>query len=380
MTNRKNLPKTALPRVYFIDKEIASGKFPNTKTLAKTYETGTATISRDIEFMRDRLDAPIEYDYFHKGYYYTEKTFRLPAAFTSADDMLALGMAKTLLSLYKNTPIYEAARQLVDAVTAPLEDPGKARWYENRIVVPPIPSVQFPPEVWQTITEALRGNRVLSFEYRSSWYTGFEARRVRPYQLLFDNGAWHLYGYAEERRGMRMFSLPRIRKISLSDKTFTLPGGYDSQRGYIPRPLGRNKGYVPESNTSKEQPYPGRSAAGLVDFRTKTEGSYFGAYSSERKQRYRINFYGESALRIRERQWAADQRIDEIPGRGKGRNREAPPEGVTLSFTSAQYGKVLELVLASGRDALPLEPPELVEDWLANVRDMARRARIITQK
>ncbi|AEF86029.1 conserved hypothetical protein [Treponema primitia ZAS-2] len=339
MANRKNLPKTALPRIYFIDKEIASGKYPNTKALAKLYETGTATISRDIEFMRDRLGAPIEYDYFHKGYYYTEKTFRLPAAFTSADDMLALGMAKTLLSLYQNTPIYEAARQLVDAITAPLEDPGKTRWYEDRIVVPPIPSVQFSPELWQTITEALGENRILNFEYRSSWYTAFETRRVRPYQLLFDNGSWYLYGYAEERRGMRMFSLPRIRKISLSDKTFTLPTGYD--------------------------------------FRTKTEGSYFGAYSNERKQRYCINFYGEAALRIQERQWAADQRIDEIPSRGKGRNRKAPPEGVTLSFTSAQYGKVLELVLASGRDALPLEPPELVEDWLANVGDMARRARII---
>jgi predicted DNA-binding transcriptional regulator YafY len=327
MTNRKNLPKTALPRIYFIDKEISAGKYPNTRTLARKYETGTATISRDIEFMRDRLGAPIEYDYFHKGYYYTEKTFRLPAAFTSAEDMLALGMAKTLLSLYQNTPIYEAARQLVEAITAPLDDPQNAQWYEDRIVVPSVPSVRFSFEVWQPIIEALGGNRVLSFEYRSSWYTGFEARRVRPYQLLFDNGSWYLYGYAEERHGMRMFSLSRIRKIILLENTFTLPSGYD--------------------------------------IRTKNGGSYFGAYSSGKKQRFRINFYGEAALRIQERQWAADQRIEESA------------EGVTITFTSAQYGKVLELVLSSGRDALPLEPPELVDDWLGNVRHMAKRARII---
>jgi len=77
MKDRKSIPKTALPRIYFIDREIASGKYPNTRTLAKVYETSIPTISRDIEFMRNMLSAPIEYDYTHKGYYYTEKTFRL---------------------------------------------------------------------------------------------------------------------------------------------------------------------------------------------------------------------------------------------------------------------------------------------------------------
>ena len=35
-------------------------------------ETGasTATISRDIEFLRTRFNAPIEYDAFENGYYY----------------------------------------------------------------------------------------------------------------------------------------------------------------------------------------------------------------------------------------------------------------------------------------------------------------------
>jgi hypothetical protein len=50
---------------------------------------------------------------------------------------------------------------------------------------------------------------------------------------------------------------------------------------------------------------------------------------------------------------------------------------VILSFTSAQYGKVLELVLANGRDALPLEPAELVRDWQENIRDMQKRGRSV---
>jgi predicted DNA-binding transcriptional regulator YafY len=91
MNTRKELPKTALPRIYCIDRQIASGAYPNTRELAETYETSEATISRDIEFMRNMLNAPIAYSREHNGYYYAEKTFRLSAGYATAEEMLALG-------------------------------------------------------------------------------------------------------------------------------------------------------------------------------------------------------------------------------------------------------------------------------------------------
>jgi hypothetical protein len=69
MRTRKELPRTALPRIYFIDRQIASLSYPNTRILAETYETSEATISRDIEFMRTMLNAPIVFDHAHNGYY-----------------------------------------------------------------------------------------------------------------------------------------------------------------------------------------------------------------------------------------------------------------------------------------------------------------------
>jgi predicted DNA-binding transcriptional regulator YafY len=327
MKDQHTLTRATLPRIYFIDKEIASGNYPNTKTLARDYETSIPTISRDIEFMRDMLDAPIEYDHQHRGYYYTKATFRLPAAFYSAQDLLALGMAKTLLSLYQNTPIHDAASHLLESITAPLADRSNPAWYEERIVVPPVPSVTVAPELWHTISDALRENRILTFEYRSTWYEGYLPRRVRPWQLLFDNGSWYLYAWSEERSGPRMFSLTRMRKAALLDDTFTLPKDYD--------------------------------------VRARNDGSYFGVYSSEKKQRFRIAFYGDAAMRIQERRWAADQVIEENT------------DGIVISFTSSQYGKVLELVLANGGDALPQEPVELVEEWRRNLKGMVKREKML---
>jgi predicted DNA-binding transcriptional regulator YafY len=61
METRKHLPRAVLSRIYFIDREIAAGKYPNVHDLAGEYEVGTATIYRDIEYMRYILNAPIEY-------------------------------------------------------------------------------------------------------------------------------------------------------------------------------------------------------------------------------------------------------------------------------------------------------------------------------
>jgi predicted DNA-binding transcriptional regulator YafY len=67
MKTRKYLPRADMPRIYFIDRKIASGRCPNTSSLAREYETSTSTISRDIEYMRTRLGAPIEYDAVKRG-------------------------------------------------------------------------------------------------------------------------------------------------------------------------------------------------------------------------------------------------------------------------------------------------------------------------
>lgn len=66
-----------LERLCIIHHAIKSGKYPNTEDLRRLCserlsigKLGTSTISRDIEFLRDRFGAPLEYDYVKKGYHY----------------------------------------------------------------------------------------------------------------------------------------------------------------------------------------------------------------------------------------------------------------------------------------------------------------------
>ena len=45
-----------------IHQALQAGGFPNASKLAREIEVSTKTIHRDIEFMRDRLNLPIEFD------------------------------------------------------------------------------------------------------------------------------------------------------------------------------------------------------------------------------------------------------------------------------------------------------------------------------
>ncbi|WP_232616737.1 helix-turn-helix transcriptional regulator [Treponema primitia] len=314
-----------MARIYSIERQIASGSYPNVNDLAEKYGCGTATIYRDIEYMRDRLNAPIEYDAKERGWYFSEKGFRLPARYAASNDMLALGMAKSLLELYKNTPLYESAKHLIEDITAPLSNDDipeteKSAWYEKRIIVPSVASAPVKPEIWEVITTGLRDNRVITFDYKGHWDAEYNTRLVRPYQLLFDTGIWYLYGYSEEREATRLFSLQRMKNASLTNETFKLPQDFD--------------------------------------YNAKNNNSHFGIFEGK-KQNYRIQFSNDVLPAIEERQWAEDQKIE-----------DTGDECFILSFSSTQFDKVLSWVLSFGCNAAPIEPAQLVASWERHITEL----------
>ena len=320
--SRVSLPKTALPRIYRIDAAIASGKHPNSEDLARMCETSISTISRDIEFMKDQLFAPIGYDPLNRGYFYTQKTYRLPAGFTGADDLLALGMAKSILSLYRETPLFEASSQLLESIIAPIASDGNKDWFENRIIVPKIASAKVSPAIWEILIAGLKANRVITFDYLGTRDAEYKKRRVRPYQLLFDSGVWYLYGFAEERKDIRIFSLSRMKNAVLTKDGFSLP-----------------------------QKFSYNDSAG---------DSYFGVFIGQEKYQFSVDFYREAVIYVTERQWAADQKITDCEN------------GVTIEFSSTQYDKVLKWVLSCGCCAVPQKPKKLVDDWKWHIQEMRK--------
>ncbi|HEY3314964.1 MAG TPA: HTH domain-containing protein, partial [Bacillota bacterium] len=75
--SRLPVDRAAALRMMEILREIGRGGYPSAKRLAEQFEVSLRTIKRDIEGLRDRLRAPIDYDHIRRGYFYREK-YKLP--------------------------------------------------------------------------------------------------------------------------------------------------------------------------------------------------------------------------------------------------------------------------------------------------------------
>lgn len=308
-----------LERISYIHRKIKSGCFPNTRGLAEELESGTATISRDLEYMRCRMNAPIEYDHFHKGFCYTENFEPDFQNHFSQKELQTLLSAKILLSRYKNTPVYQEAAEMIDLLTSASAN-GKNSELLKRIAVAPTEEVSVDGNLWNLIQDSLSKNLVIQFDYEDRWGRKTEKRKLCPYQLVLEDDVCYLFGFDKLRNAERIFSLSRIKNAVLTDESFELPDDFE--------------------------------------FESRTGDSKFGAFFSGKKEHYVIDFFDETRKIVKERKWAENQKITENDW------------ATRLEFDSTQSLKIKFWVLSNGANARPWKPDWLAQDWVRNVQEM----------
>lgn len=95
-------------RFLWFHNQTKAKKYPNSCQLAENFEMSKRTGQRDIEFFRDRFNAPLEYDYSRRGYHYTNDSYELPALWISESNILALSLAVRLASTAVSPSIFQS--------------------------------------------------------------------------------------------------------------------------------------------------------------------------------------------------------------------------------------------------------------------------------
>lgn len=302
-------------RLLFIDRRIKEGSYPNCVKLGEEWEVSGKTIQRDIDYLRDELEAPIGYDVLKRGYFYTESDFSLPAIHVSESDLFSVCVAERVLSQYRNTPLFEKISSVFQRIRDSLPDKTNVdpAWLNERILMFPEPATRLNPAIWDTLAKAIRDNRRIRLIHASPRKKGEKVaeRTVDPYYLVSYRGEWYLSSFCHHRQSIRTFGVSRIAKATILDETFTMPADMTAQRMF---------------------------------------GDQFGIVWKDKFQKVRIQFSPEVAPYIRERQWNPTQHLQE--------RRDG---GVVLEFTTNHVNEVKDWVLSWGGGAKALAPEMLVE-------------------
>ena len=168
-----------------IHQAIQSANYPNATKLASELEVSTKSVHRDIEFMRDRLGLPIEYDSSRFGYYYTEEVSSFPTFQITEGEIFALVVAEKALQQYRGTnfekPLISAIKKmeqvLPDTISLNLADVEQTFSFRTR--AEPILNL----EIFDALAKATAQRRQVELHYRKAGRQQIERRLVDPYHL-----------------------------------------------------------------------------------------------------------------------------------------------------------------------------------------------------
>ena len=155
-TPERTLNKKMLEPLIIIHNAIKARMYPDVPKLQKLYceqtgysKVGEATIYRDINTLRTYFHAPLGFDRDKDGYYYIDSKWDFALNNISPDDVFYLSAAKTLLSGFEGSPIYNSISEVINFVTD-TQGVGKSSLLD-RIAVPPTPKVNIDEQVWKKI-------------------------------------------------------------------------------------------------------------------------------------------------------------------------------------------------------------------------------------
>jgi predicted DNA-binding transcriptional regulator YafY len=213
-----------LERFYAIDQMLQQhAVVPRAQILARL-EISPATFKRDLEYMRDRFNAPVIWDRELGGYRYdrasaTGRKFELPGLWFDAREALALATMRHLLASLDPGgligPQLAPLHARLDAILG--GDAASSAEIERRIRIIPLASRALTLEHFSTVGAALVGRKRLHITYHARGSDETTERDVSPQRLVHYRDNWYLDAWCHLRKGLRSFAVDSIRKAALLD-------------------------------------------------------------------------------------------------------------------------------------------------------------------
>jgi len=223
---------TRLERILYIDALIEDTRYPSVKTFTEHFEVSERTILNDIQFLKDRLNAPIQYSRFHGGYLYSDLTWRLSTFHVTEGDLLAFFLGVELAHRYLGTSFEKPLRDAIQHLTNML--PAKVQVsiseLSSHYSVRSGATAQTAPETLLALQKAIQDRHPVDMVYFTAQRGQETQRVVYPYHLFNMHGEWYLIAYDSFRQGVRQFALPRIRSSPvLTNKSFEIDPAFSAE-------------------------------------------------------------------------------------------------------------------------------------------------------
>lgn len=315
-----------LERLLEIDSLIRNNTRSTNKNIAEALEVSERTVRSDLAFLRDRLNAPLEFSR-SKGHHYTDAEWRLPSISLSQGELFALTLGARMLQAYAGSAYINDLRSAILRLSERLPE---QTWIDlqqvadERIIFTAGAETYLDPQIWGRLVEACHNSRQVKIHYYTASRNANSDRVIDPYLLHIYRGTNpYLIGFCHQRQAMRWFRVDRIRELELLTSKFVRNPTFNAQE-HLEK--------IFQSEVGSGNPIP-----------------------------VKIWFDALTAPYVRERRWHATQKIE-----------EHSDGSITLQMTVTGLNDLKRWVLGYGKGAVVKEPIELVALVKGEVEEMSK--------
>jgi len=218
------MSKVSIERITKIVRLIRRHGAVSMATFIAELEVSQASVKRDLDFLRDRLGCPLEWDRSRRGWVVRDELancghFELPGVWFNASEVFAL---LTMLHLVEGVQ-----PGLLEEHVGPLKSRLRSLLAEGTKTAKPIERklklIHFAPRKveskhFQLIAGALLDGRRLHLRYLNRDRKEYTERTISPQQLVHYRENWMLDAWCHTRNAIRSFALEAIDDVRVMDE------------------------------------------------------------------------------------------------------------------------------------------------------------------
>jgi predicted DNA-binding transcriptional regulator YafY len=216
-------PMDRTERFYQIDRLLTAKNVVSRRQFLDALQVSPATFKRDVEYLRDRFHAPIEWNRELGGYEYRRRPdgrpFQLPGLWFNPSEIEALLTMHAMLDDLRPGLLGPHVEPLRARLEALLEE-GKVEASEVRKRVKMLPQAAraMPSGVFETIAAGTLKRRRVAIRYAARSTGETTDRAISPQRLVHYRDNWYVDAWCHLRNGLRKFAIDAIVEARLTDE------------------------------------------------------------------------------------------------------------------------------------------------------------------
>ncbi|MBY0341563.1 MAG: WYL domain-containing protein, partial [Rhodocyclaceae bacterium] len=213
-------------RLYKIEQILHDRRLASFAELQEELEVSRATLKRDLQFLRDRLNAPIVYDREANGYRFDvpdryAPRHQLPGLWFNASEIHALLMMQQLLEEVQPgllgphiAPLQTRLQSLLGSVGGQADAPTEIA---RRVRILHAQKRRAELRHFELIASTLLKRRRLKIRHYNRGRNAESEREISPQRLVHYRDNWYLDAWCHLRQDLRSFAVDAIRSADMLD-------------------------------------------------------------------------------------------------------------------------------------------------------------------